>query len=77
MKKRIWIMVVGLGVAGTVFLPVPHTNPRLLAQDTNTDEQDAATRIAKIANGINPVEMGKGEEPVALGIEKLMQLYNY
>ena len=76
MKKQISIVAIGLAVAGTAFLAVPHTNPGLVAQDTTTDGQDAATRIARIANGIDPVEMGKGEAPVALDIEKLMQMYN-
>ena len=76
MKKPVCMMVLALMVAGTVFLLGTHPNAGVLAQDTKkTDGANAEARIARIANGIDPLEIGKGETPIALDIEKLMRVY--
>src|SRR6267378_2512963 len=62
-------------------------NTQLFGQEANHANRPAATakpkstansqaRIARIANGIDPIELTKGQAPVRLNIEKLMKLYD-
>ena len=80
MKNKMLAVVVGLSLTAMALAP----DSLLTAQSTSdkagkaTADRSTATeaRIERIANGIEPVEAGKGDAPVPLDIEKLMKLYD-
>jgi CubicO group peptidase (beta-lactamase class C family) len=86
MKKPIWILAAGY-LAGLALLSLAVLNTQLFGQQANHAKPTAAAakskptakgevRIERIGNGIDPIELAKGEAPVSLNIEKLMKLYN-
>jgi len=86
MKKPIWILAAGY-LAGVALLSLAAMNTQLFGQEANHAKPTAAAakskatgngkaRIERIGNGIDPIELTKGEAPVSLNIEKLMKLYN-
>jgi len=87
MKSRTWIFAVGLAVTGMGILlstPAISRMPAQKAEDTAKTRDVAGgksskateARIERIANGIDAVEIGRGEAPLSLDIEKLMKLYS-
>ena len=86
MKKPIWILAAGY-LAGLALFSLAVMNTQLFGQQANHAKPTAAAakskptangeaRIERIGNGIDPIELTKGEAPVSLNIEKLMKLYN-
>jgi len=86
MKKPIWILAAGY-LAGLALFSLAVMNTQLFGQQANPAKPTAAAakskptangeaRIERIGNGIDPIELTKGEAPVSLNIEKLMKLYN-
>jgi len=87
MKAKTWIFATGLTMAVTgILLAAPATPWRPAAKTESAEKSRAVTdqksageaeaRIERIANRIDAVEVGKGEAPVTLDLEKLMKLYN-
>jgi CubicO group peptidase (beta-lactamase class C family) len=85
MKKRAGILIASL--AGTVLIAWLVTTAHLFGQNTADSNISSAkatsksadateVRIERIGNGIEAVDLKKGEVPVLLDIEKLMKLYN-
>src|SRR5258705_1521967 len=86
MKKQTGILVATY-LAGVALIVLAVTTAQLSGQNTadanissakvNSRSADATEmRIARIGNGIEPVDFKKHEAPVRLDIEKLMKLYN-
>ena len=86
MQKPIWILAAGY-LAGLALFSLAVMNTQLFGQEANHAKAPVATakskstangeaRIERIGNGIDPIELTKGEAPVSLNILKLMKLYN-
>jgi CubicO group peptidase (beta-lactamase class C family) len=75
----ILITALGISLVITTSSQLEAQNPAAVTQSVSAGAKSAAdtdARIERIARGIEPLEVAKGESAVSLDIEKLMKLYN-